>query len=382
MVMTLTLLTAVLLSTVPMQAQATPRGGIMWTHDLDQALKRSGNEGKPVIAFFTDRTGVRCRHLEKDVFQDSGVAELSRKFIWVRIDRDKTPDIPKEFNIRTYPTFLTLSAGRSKIHQFGGYQTVSKLLANLQKGLEIFGLYRKGTTSDRPDSPEIPVSDSFTVSAIPFESSSRIYAMTMLGDSLWIRIGMTLIKLDPRTGEVKARIRGWYSVTGLCNDGEYLYLLSGSWGKGAPIVVMDPEEGTPVREIITRENLGRVKSGSQGIAYRNGKLYVEALSRIIHEIDPATGDITRTIHPKDPSWGMDFDGKDLFAAGGKTLLRIDPRTGRTLKKIPLNISVHVLCMDGDQILVTEWAECGFMLKQDRNRKYPKKYRIYRLSSRN
>ena len=305
--------------------------------------------------------------------------ELSRKFIWVWVDRDKTPIIPKEFNIYGYPTLLTLNAKREMVHRFTGYKEAPRFLEALEEALSCFKLYLQGKEWIKLPPRAKSLTKDFEVSTIPVLRQSRIGGITVLGNDLWLAQNGRLIKLDVKTGKVRDEFLV-STTSDICTDGKVLYLGAYGWTKGNPIRVVDPADGTVIREIVTRKNLGNRASGSFGIAYRNGMLFVGGMRGKIHEIDPATGDITQTFKIGNIRHGaMTFNGDDLLVACFDHLARIDPATGKTMGKIPMNHPVSLVSMDGDQILLAEKWIYGYTKDHKKIRIYPETIEISRLT---
>ena len=55
----------------------------------------------------------------------------SRQFVWVTVNRDRTPDIPKQYAVSAYPTLLTVGPNNEKIHRFQSFQKPPEFLASL-----------------------------------------------------------------------------------------------------------------------------------------------------------------------------------------------------------------------------------------------------------
>ena len=58
----------------------------------------------------------------------------SRQFVWVTVNRDRTPDIPKQYAVSAYPTLLTVGPNNEKIHRFQSFQKPPEFLASLNIG--------------------------------------------------------------------------------------------------------------------------------------------------------------------------------------------------------------------------------------------------------
>ena len=235
------------------EPRAQEADGIAWLDDLDEALVLSKVDGRPVIAYFTFNACVWCKRLERDTYSDPSVIELSRKFIWVKVNRDDTPQIPPQFSVSAYPSLITLGTNREKIHRFSGYKLPADFIPQLEEALTRYGIYKDGgewePEATRPDS----ICDAGTVEVMPAPSEDNPAGMAVIDNDLWIMQGKTLYKTSLATGKVQGTFnapRGSLIVD-LATDGTHLYLASYGWSAGKPIFVFDPRTTTFTREIVT-----------------------------------------------------------------------------------------------------------------------------------
>ena len=68
----------------------------------------------------------------------------SRQFVWVTVNRDRTPDVPTQYAVSAYPTLLTVGPNNEKIHRFQSFQKPPEFLASLNASLRRWGLYKNG----------------------------------------------------------------------------------------------------------------------------------------------------------------------------------------------------------------------------------------------
>ena len=87
---------------------------------------------------------------------------LSRKFLWVKVDRDVTPDVPKRFGVHAYPTLLTLGAKEEKVHRTSGFKKPPEFRAQLDDALRRVALYKAGKEWDEPNPRPASVCDAGT----------------------------------------------------------------------------------------------------------------------------------------------------------------------------------------------------------------------------
>ncbi|HEX6636906.1 MAG TPA: glutaminyl-peptide cyclotransferase, partial [Steroidobacteraceae bacterium] len=111
---------------------------------------------------------------------------------------------------------------------------------------------------------------------------------------------------------------------------------------------VDPESGKVLSTIPAPGN-----GGDSGLAWAEGSLWVgEYRARKIHQVDPATGKVLRTLESNRFVTGVTWMGADLWHAtweGDESeLRRVDAKTGEVLEtlQLPAGINVSGLECDG------------------------------------
>ena len=87
---------------------------IQWLPWGADAFARARAEGKPVLLSITAAWCRACHEMDRTTYADPGVAALVRdRFIPVRVDADRRPDINERYNLGGWPTtaFLTSDGG-------------------------------------------------------------------------------------------------------------------------------------------------------------------------------------------------------------------------------------------------------------------------------
>lgn len=87
---------------------------IQWLPWGADAFARARAEGKPVLLSITAAWCRACHEMDRTTYADPGVAALIRdRFIPVRVDTDRRPDINERYNLGGWPTtaFLTSDGG-------------------------------------------------------------------------------------------------------------------------------------------------------------------------------------------------------------------------------------------------------------------------------
>lgn len=175
----------------------------------------------------------------------------------------------------------------------------------------------------------------------PFESHS-IAGVTHDGRRVWAATGDALVAFDPASGDTQQRIDRPCDA-GTAFDGRYLYQLA-----EARIDKIDPASG---------EVLGSIPApghgGDSGLAWAEGSLWVgEYRARRIHQIDPATGAIRRSIETNRFVTGVTWVDGELWHGtwedDASEIRRIDPADGTVLQSLqmPPGTSVSGLESDG------------------------------------
>ena len=79
-----------------------------WSAD---AFARAAREGKPVLLSITAAWCRACHEMDRTTYADPDVAALVRdRFVAVRVDTDRRPDINERYNLGGWPTTAFLTA--------------------------------------------------------------------------------------------------------------------------------------------------------------------------------------------------------------------------------------------------------------------------------
>ena len=306
---------------------------------------------------------------------------LSRKFHWVLVNRDRTPDIPKRFSVSAYPSLITLGKNREKVHRFQGYKTPGEFKKRLEDALRRHDLYLEGKEWDTPDERPATICNEGTVESFPAPAEDVPSGITLLGEKIWIAQGGKLYAVDPKDGKAAEPLALPESVRALCTDGTRLFAMEYGWTAGKPIHVLDPATGKATRAIVTEANKKNRSMGAAGIAWRDGKLYVLAGMRgLIHEIDPETGRVTRTIDTG-VRWlsALAFDGRRFIAGSRKALYFLDPQSGQVTRTIAVNYPLRALAARDGSVYLMEQPVFGHNKDHKRIQVWPKKTLVYKLT---
>ncbi len=305
----------------------------------------------------------------------------SRSYIFVVVDRDFTPDLATKFNVSAYPSFIVLNKDQEKVLRFQAFMKPPDFLGQLGEGLKRYALYTSGQEWDEPNPRAQILTVEATVTTMNAPLAKPPSGLAFLKRDLWVAYMGTLYQLNGATGAVKQNYQVERSITDLATDGKVLYGVESGWTAGKPIHVIDPATGKDIRQIVTQANLANKFYGAFGITWRKGKLYVvEGGYGKISEIDPKTGDISRTITTKEHYVsGLDFDGEHFVLGNRNALLLINPETGETVRRVPMNYPLRIVKFWHGAYYVMEQSVFGFSKDHKTIQVWPRQGKIYRLT---
>ena len=177
----------------------------------------------------------------------------------------------------------------------------------------------------------------------PFAGAERVNGVTYDGRSVWFAVGDKLNALDPKSGKIVRSIEV-AAHAGTAFDGEHLFQLA-----EARIQKIDPKTGRVVATIPAPGG-GR----DSGLTWAEGTLWVgEYRDRKIHQIDPESGAILRTIESHRFVTGVTWlDGElwhGTWEGDESDLRRIEPRTGETLESLEMPAGIGVSGLESDGV---------------------------------
>jgi glutamine cyclotransferase len=168
----------------------------------------------------------------------------------------------------------------------------------------------------------------------PFPDGTNVAGVSYDGTNVWIATGDKLNAVDPASGKT-VRALDVPAHAGTAFDGQHLFQISGD-----RIQKVDPESGRVVATIPTPEG------GASGMAWAEGTLWVaQHRKRKIHQVDPQTGAILRTIESNRFVTGVTWVDGELWhgtwEAEQSELRRIDPQSGEVLEQLDMPVGVAV-----------------------------------------
>jgi glutamine cyclotransferase len=161
----------------------------------------------------------------------------------------------------------------------------------------------------------------------PFPGADRVHGVSFDGERVWFASGDKLNAFDPATGQ-SLRSIDVAAHAGTAFDGKHLFQIAED-----RIQKIDPATGR-VLSTIPAPGAGR----DSGLAWAEGTLWVgQYRDRKIHQINPDTGEILRTIDSNRFVTGVTWLDGELWHATledeESELRHVDPRSGEVLEAL-------------------------------------------------
>jgi hypothetical protein len=94
---------------VSMVAKAMrPKEIVPWRTDFAASVEEARRENKPVMAYFTATWCGPCQTLKHTTWADKGVAAALEKFVPVKIDVDRQPELAQKYVTEGIPAFAVI----------------------------------------------------------------------------------------------------------------------------------------------------------------------------------------------------------------------------------------------------------------------------------
>jgi len=175
----------------------------------------------------------------------------------------------------------------------------------------------------------------------PFAGVDKVNGVTHDGRNVWAATGARLIAFDPDSGE-STRTLACACDAGTAFDGAYLYQIAEK-----RIDKIDPANGNVVASIPAPGN-----GYDSGLTWAEGSLWVgQYRDRKIHQIDPETGAVTRTIETNRFVTGVTWVDGELWhgtwEGDESELRRIDPQSGSVLERLEMPLGAGVSGLESD-----------------------------------
>ncbi|MCE9651041.1 MAG: PQQ-binding-like beta-propeller repeat protein [Parvibaculum sp.] len=163
----------------------------------------------------------------------------------------------------------------------------------------------------------------------PFPGVEGVHGVTFDGEFVWFASGNKLNALDPANGNTVRSI-DVAADAGTAFDGQHLFQIA-----AARIQKIDPKTGEVVASIPAPGG-----GGDSGLTWAEGTLWVGVYrDRKIHQVDPETGKVLRTIESTRFVTGVTWvDGEfwhGTWEGDESDVRRINPQTGEVLERLEM-----------------------------------------------
>jgi sugar lactone lactonase YvrE len=175
----------------------------------------------------------------------------------------------------------------------------------------------------------------------PFPGADHVRGVTCDGSTVWFAAGDSLRSFDPATGR-EARRLPVRADAGTAFDGRHLYQIADQ-----RIVRVDAATGDVVASLPAPRD-----GAPAGLTWAEGTLWVAMHGEgKIHQLDPETGRVLRTIESTRFVTGVTFADGDLWYGtwdgSESALTRADPRDGTVLDALALPDGTYVTGLEYD-----------------------------------
>lgn len=175
----------------------------------------------------------------------------------------------------------------------------------------------------------------------PFPDADDVAGVSFDGNQVWFATGNRLNALDPESGEI-LRSLDVAADAGTAFDGEHLFQIGDTM-----IRKINPRTGEVVSTIPAPGG-----GGNSGLAWAEGSLWVgQHRGRKIHQVDPETGEVLRTIESDRFVTGVTWVDGELWHGTwentGSDIRRIDQKTGAVLERLNMPDGTGVSGLESD-----------------------------------
>ncbi|MFG6463413.1 hypothetical protein ACG04Q_17700 [Roseateles sp. DXS20W] len=187
----------------------------------------------------------------------------------------------------------------------------------------------------------------------PFDGTPAIHGVTHDGERIWAATNEALLAIAPAGGDVQQRLAHTCDA-GTAFDGQHLWQIAAS-----RIARIDPATGAVLATIPAPGQ------GCSGLAWAEGSLWVgEYRARKIHQVDPETGAVKRSIETNRFVTGVTWVDGELWHGtweGDESEIRhIDAASGDVLQTLlmPAGTGVSGLESDGRDLFYAGGGSSG------------------------
>lgn len=175
----------------------------------------------------------------------------------------------------------------------------------------------------------------------PFPDVEQVHGLTYDGSQVWFASGDRINAMDPEDGAITRSIDA-AAHAGTAFDGRHIFQIAET-----VIQKIDPKNGAVVATIPAPGN-----GGDSGLAWAEGSLWVgQHRGRRIHQVDPETGKVLRTIESRRVVTGVTWVDGELWhgtwEGDESDVRRINVATGEVLEIIEMPAGCGVSGLESD-----------------------------------
>lgn len=107
-------------------------GDIFWVEDYDRAVEMSRKQKRPVFLLLYAEWCEWCGKLMAESLSDPRIRILRDRFIWARIDSDRSPEYAEAFEQKDFPLVVLLTPEGEVVQRIEGYRDATGLKRELE----------------------------------------------------------------------------------------------------------------------------------------------------------------------------------------------------------------------------------------------------------
>ena len=175
----------------------------------------------------------------------------------------------------------------------------------------------------------------------PFAGSDKVHGVSHDGRHVWAALGSALVAFDPASGETTSTLDR-AADAGTAFDGKHLWQVAET-----RIDKIDPGTGEVLASIPAPGH-----GSDSGLAWAEGSLWVgQYRGKQIHQVDPATGAVLRTIESTRFVTGVTWVDGELWhgtwEGDESEIRRVDPKSGAVLDRLAMPPGMGVSGLESD-----------------------------------
>ena len=116
----------------PAPTAAANGESIDWMTELEPALAKAKETGKPVMVDFYATWCPPCKMLDAQTYTDAGVIEKSKEWVMVRIDVDQNKELSRQYGIQSIPTIVLIDPNGKEMSRTTGFVEAGTMI-NMMK---------------------------------------------------------------------------------------------------------------------------------------------------------------------------------------------------------------------------------------------------------